>query len=372
MNIERILIIVGSIGSVIGGIWAVDEWLLPKIKPGISLFIGNYPWIGWTALVVLIASIAFWIGCRIERKRKPKSNAIQPPPVTPSIPKGASRIETIVDYPRQGATRTTVTIDYLDGLPNTPDIKRRNLFQKADSLYINQRYEDAIRLFRELLAGPYYPDEEIALLILIGNCFIGLGQLKEAKTNYENALSQAREYADKTGEAAALTNIGVFYNIRGILDKALQYHEQALQIYRILDDQEGEANALCNIGIVYETKDELVKALHHLQRALKIHRDTGRREGEAGDLCNIGLVYKKIGELDKALEYFQLALNIHRGIDYRQGEANDLGNIGIVYETRGEIDTALEKYEQALKIFKDIGAKLEIENLKNRINTLRH
>ena len=370
MSTERILVIIGSIGGVLGGVWAIDAWILPRVIPGFNLLIGSHPWIVWLALIVFVGSLAFWIGLRIERKGKPPSSGDQPPPIIPHIPQGARKVETVVDYPRPGATRTTVTVDYLDGLPNTPDLQRRNLFQKASGLFSNNKYEEAIPLFRELLARPYSPDEEIALQIFIGNCFAHLSQFEEAINHYKKAMHKARKHADAAGEATALTNLGAVYDTKGMLGKALEYQQKALMTNREIDNPMGEAINLGNIGIVYQIKGELDKALEHHQKALKINREIGYREGEASSLGNIGIVYKTKGELDKALEHYQQALKMYRKMGHREGQARGLSNIGNVYQIRGEIDKALEQYQQALKIFEDIGARREAETVKNLINNL--
>jgi len=366
MNIERILIIVGSIGSVIGGAWAVDEWLLPKISPGISLFIGNYPWIGWSALFMFIGSVAFLVGRRIERRRKPPFIDSQPPPIVPAIPKGARRVETVVDYPRPGATRTTVTIDYFDGLPNTPDVQRRNLFQKADNLYVNHKYEEAIQLFRELLVDPYSLDEEIALLILIGNCNKNLSKLEAAENYYENALSKARIHDNQAAEAAALTGLSTIHITKGILDKALKYNIQALGIHNQINNRLGQASNLGNIGIVYRKIGDLDKASQHFRQAFKIQQQIGDFEGAASSLGELGNVYMANEEFDKAFEQYKQALNIDRKIGDIQGQATGMTGLGIFYSMKGEFDTALQYFQQALNIYERIGNKQgEAGNLCN-------
>lgn len=407
MNIERILLIVGSIGSVIGGVWAIDEWLLPSISPGISLLIGNYPWIGWLALFIIIGSITFWAGRRIERRRKPSLMDSQPPPIVPFIPKGARRVETVVDYPKPGTTRTIVTVDYVDGLPTTPNPQRRNIFQQANNFYTNRNYEEAITLFRKLLVQPYSPSEEIALHIFIANCFRNLYKFKEAESHYKNALEKSEKHADLVGKAVALTNLSAVYNDRGMLDnalmlhkqavriqgeigdlqgeavnlanignaylkkgelnKAIQYFKQALKIDKKIEDRKGEAQDLKYIGNLYLLKNEFNRALLHFQQALKLDSETGDREGEVNALCNIGIVYDETIELDKAREQYQKAIAIYREIGDRRGEAKSLSNVGATYLATGDLNKALQYFKQAQKIFKDTDAKQEAEIVKNLI-----
>ncbi|MBE0415434.1 MAG: tetratricopeptide repeat protein [Dehalococcoidia bacterium] len=152
-------------------------------------------------------------------------------------------------------------IVYLDGLPETPDKKRRDAFNKGYSLTQRNRYSKAIKAFSKCLDFEPTESERIALLILIGNCFFNLSELEEAEGHYKEAETAAKKANNNEGRAAALGNIGLIYQTKGELDKALDYHEQSLEIARDIGRKEGEANALGNIGGIHWAKREPDKAL---------------------------------------------------------------------------------------------------------------
>jgi Flp pilus assembly protein TadD len=349
MRTERVLVIVGS---VLGIAWAVDAWVLPRVVPGVGLLIGSYPWVGWLALAAILVAVAFWVGRRIGRKGKSPPPDSQPSPIVPTIPQGARRVETVTDYPRPGVTRTITTVEYVDGLPNTPDLQRRNLFKKANNLYKNHKYEEAIPLFYELLSQPYSDAEETALHITIGNSLANLSKFNEAEDHYEKALEKARKHTDKKGEAAGLVNLAGIYIIKGMLAKALEYSEEALKINREIGDRSKEASSLDNIGIIYGIKWELNKAINYIEQSMKIYKEIGDQEGEVRALINMGIIYKKADKIDEAVEQYQQALKISKKIGDLDAEASALGNMGIAYKAKGELDIALELYQQSLKISK--------------------
>jgi tetratricopeptide (TPR) repeat protein len=260
---------------------------------------------------------------------------------------------------------------YIDGLPEMAEKKRRASLSSGLESMQDCKYDEAIGFFRECLASSTKQSEKVALLILIGNCFLSTSRLKEAEEQYREAETAARESADKEGLSTSLGNIGIVYQIKGDLDKALENYQQALKIHREIGDRYGEANSLGNLGNVYQIKGELNKALENYKQALKIDGEIGHREGEAKSLNNMGIVYGIKGELDKALEHHQQALKIHHEIGYRMGEANALGNIGNVYQIKGELNKALENYKQALKIFEEIGATQEVAMTREAINLVR-
>jgi len=181
--------------------------------------------------------------------------------------------------------------EYLDGLPDLKDKRRRELFEKGREHQKRHEHQEAIKAYEALLGLEPALSERAALHILIGNCFYAQSQLDAALGHYKEAEAAAREGQDKWGLASALGNSGIIYQQRGEPDKALGYHEQALAIHREIGDREGEANALGNMGIIYADKAEADKALEYYQQALPIYREIGNREGEGSVLGNIGSIY---------------------------------------------------------------------------------
>ena len=265
--------VIGAVSAIVGVAWAVDAWILP----------------------------------RVTGKHK-------------ELDKRIERIESKIGQ----------IAEYLDGLPQIADQKRKAGFEKAYHLYKEQNYREAIPAFEACFAPEATLRQRTALHVTIGNSFLRLSELEEAMGHYKQAETLAMEANDKEGLSAAVGNLGNVYLTKGDLDKALEYYQQAL----------------------------------------KIDREIGKREGEANDLGNMGIVYGIKGELDKALEHHQQALKIDREIGNREGEASDLGNMGNVYRIKGELDKALEYYQQALEIFEDMGANLEAERTKAKIRIL--
>ena len=220
---------------------------------------------------------------------------------------------------------------YPDGLAEMPEPRRLALLRKGLKAMQDYKYNEAIGFFRGCLGEGATESQKIALLILIGNCFLSMSRLNEAEGHYKEAEVAARESNDKEGLSAALGNMGIVYKIKG----------------------------------------ELNKALEHFQQALKIDREIGHREGEATTLGNMGNAYQIKGELDKALKHYGQALDIDREIGYREGEADQLGNMGLVYQTKGELGRALEHCQQALKIFEEIGAKKGVDITGENIRKLQ-
>jgi tetratricopeptide (TPR) repeat protein len=245
-------------------------------------------------------------------------------------PKLVDYLDTKFDSIKQPELTPLPVMDFVDGLPQLDDAKKRDAFENGMKLRDEHKPLEAIDRFRFLLSINPPDEQKAALLTLIGNSFLLTGNQDEALGHYKEAL-KAAENADSPGaKSVALGNIGLIYSDKGEADEALKYHQQALEI----------------------------------------HREIGFKQGEASALGNIGLIYRAKGEADEALKYHQQALEIHREIGYRQGEASQLGNIGLIYRAKGEADEALKYLQQALEIFESIGAEHLVNQTTNIIKKI--
>lgn len=261
--------------------------------------------------------------------------------------------------------------EYLNGLPKAPP-KIRRPFIEAQELEKDNKYREAIKQYEACFQPETTDSQRAALHILIGNCFLSLSEIEEAEEHYKEAEIIAREANNDEGLAAALSNRGIIYGIKGELDKAIYYCHQSLDIEREIGNREGEASVLGNIGIIYRYKGDNEKALEYYEQALNIAREKQLSKIEASQLGNIGIIYHLKGELDKALNYYHKAINIANEKQYNVIEANQLGNIGVIYGKKGELNKALEYLQHALNMFKEIGVTIETEKTERYIQDIMY
>jgi tetratricopeptide (TPR) repeat protein len=179
--------------------------------------------------------------------------------------------------------------EYLDGLPKSTGPVRTS-FDAGRAAMKAYKWDDAIAHFKDAIKSAS-GTQLVALYNLIGLCHYTPGRWDEALQAYEESRRLAQDFGEKQGEAAALGNIGVVWQLKGEWDKALEYQEKALQLDRELGNRQGEAQELGNIGLVWQDKGEWDRALEYHYKALKLDRELGDKQGEASDLGNIGNTY---------------------------------------------------------------------------------
>ncbi len=194
---------------------------------------------------------------------------------------------------------------YADGLSKMAEKRRGTLLNSGLKSMQRYEYDKAIGFFRQCLGAEAKLGGKVALLILIGNCFLSTSRLTEAEGSYKEAESIAKKINDKEGLSVALGNVAIVYRTKSEFDKALEHSQLCLNIFRELGNREGEAGILDNIGIIYRTKGQLNKAMEHFQLSLKIHKEIGNRKGEASVFGNMGNVHQMKGDLDDALEHYE-------------------------------------------------------------------
>lgn len=195
---------------------------------------------------------------------------------------------------------------------------------------------------------------EAAAMGNLGNAWLDLGEARKAIEYYEQRLVFAREIGDRSGERITL-NIGNAWNALGEPRKAIELYEQALAITREIGDRRSESSALCSLGVAWTSLGEPRKAIDFHEQALVISREIGDRRGEGSGLGELGNAWATLGEPRKALAFHEQWLVIAREIGDRSGEGIALGCLGNARAKLGEPRKAIELYEQWLVIAQEIG-----------------
>jgi len=234
------------------------------------------------------------------------------------------------------------------------DTKGESLFRKGD-------YDDAIKIFRNVLnisedIGD--KEEQSQALHNIGGVEIQKGNYEKAREHIKKAIAIRKERSDKIGLWKSYNNLGTSYYYESDMDKALEYYKKSLKIKNEIEGQKGLDGLLNNIALIFNSKGEIKKSLEYHNKSLNIRKKIGDKSGIATSLNNIGSIYEEKGDLDKALEYYNESLKIRQEIDDKAGIGTTINNIGKIHQHEGDFNKAEKYYERSLKIGEDIDNKL--------------
>jgi tetratricopeptide (TPR) repeat protein len=199
------------------------------------------------------------------------------------------------------------------------------------------------------------PTGQAHALTDLGVAHRGLGRPGPAIEHYQRALDLFRQVGDPAGQARALNNLGNVEQLSGRYQQAADQFEQALTLYRQTGDRTGEARALANLGTLEGRLGRYRPAIDHFAQALALYRRAGDRDGEAHTLNSLGSVEVRSGRYPQAGDHLQQALSLFRQLGDHTGEASVLDSLGLLHTRVGQPDQAAELHLQALAILRHAG-----------------
>ncbi|MFN3531757.1 MAG: tetratricopeptide repeat protein [Candidatus Brocadia sp.] len=186
----------------------------------------------------------------------------------------------------------------------------------------NQRYEDAIHMYKKSLTFPYsYPFIHYNL----GATYEKIGLIDMAIEEYKASLSN---HNDNT---LAFNNLGTLYDKQGFYDMAIEAYKQALTNNPYFPVTHN------NLGNTYDRIGNSEKAMAEYRAALKIDNNYADAHN------NIGAMYLKKGVLDKAIDELKNATQL------KPEHLDAHFNLGIAYATKGLYAEAMHELQLAIK-----------------------
>ncbi|GAA0390190.1 hypothetical protein Acor_46820 [Acrocarpospora corrugata] len=157
------------------------------------------------------------------------------------------------------------------------------------------------------------------------------------------------------GRAAVMANLGGIHWWLGNFREARTWFGQALAAAREAGDLEAEARSLGRLGVVSERLGELAEALEQLREALALCRRTGNRHGAGTQLINMGALYRRLGRPEEAADCQLEAASVFAEVGDLRLRGYALGNLGALYGLLGRHADALTHLEQALANCRESG-----------------
>ena len=152
-------------------------------------------------------------------------------------------------------------------------------------------------------------------------------------SKYEQAIKLYKQIlAINENIAAVHNNIGLIYYSYKKFNLALKFYKNALKI----DNKFIEAHN--NIAIIYEKLEQFENAIFHCQEAIKINPEFSKPYN------NLGSIYEELGEFKKAVSAYK------KSCELQPDSIEALNNLGSIYRYLGFYEKAISYYNAAIKI----------------------
>jgi len=172
-----------------------------------------------------------------------------------------------------------------------------NLLEKANQLFIEEKYDEAITLLEQFLEQN---PNAYQTYLSIGDCYREKGEFDKAIEEYNRVLEMAKidDLMGKEMAAKALAGIGECYLKKEDFETAQNYFKQSVDSY-----PENEILAY-NVGEIYFSNQKIDEAIHYFELATQIKPDWG------DPYLKLGYVYLNKADNAKAIENFEKFLEL--------------------------------------------------------------
>ena len=168
--------------------------------------------------------------------------------------------------------------------------------------------------------------------------YSNLGQTRRALEYHAQALSIAREIADRSQEARAIGNLANVYAVLGEIARALEYLEQALAIASEIGDRYNISICLATTAEVLIVESRLDEAMHRALESVNIGVEINSPTLASHGIGALALARLYMGDLAGA----RAAAEAARGHDDPQNNPNILALLGVIALRQGDLAAACE------------------------------
>jgi len=181
------------------------------------------------------------------------------------------------------------------------------------------------------------------------------GNWKEAISNYNKAILNARKVNDINIEASALNNIGIIHAKYGNYKEALEHYQKALKLFEEFHSVKNISNSYNNIGTILYKQDRLEEALIYFRKAGRKRKAGKTITGTA--YSNIAQIYQDLNKIDSSFHYINLAIPIKEKRNDIYGLIPLYNNLGLLYEKTGKYKHAINSYLKSLKLTEKVNSE---------------
>lgn len=213
----------------------------------------------------------------------------------------------------------------------------------------------ALTLTAILFAGHVIPGQvpdTTAVRALHEKALSFLGTYPDSLKFYrDSSYRLAVQLHDRLGTAESLTDLGIYYWLKGDYAAAIQTYDSSNLVYDELKMPSRKMKNLSNLGMVYGRLGDFPRAIQSLLESLRLSEAIGAKEVQAKTYNSLGVAYKNQGNIDEAFTSYSKSLALFKEVNQPENVAGSYSNIGNLYMLRKDMDQGLAYQMKALGIF---------------------
>lgn len=168
------------------------------------------------------------------------------------------------------------------------------------------------------------------------------------------SISLSRKLNFPRGEADAINNLAISFDITGEYDSSLFYFLEALRIYESIGHKPGIARALSNCGMVFQNLDSSRKSLSYHLRSFEMEKELGDSIGMAYSMIHVANLFTDLERSDSALYFYEQSVQILKSQGDRDGLTYSYVGLGEFYKETAP-QKAIDYLRAAEEIYQEFG-----------------
>jgi DNA-binding CsgD family transcriptional regulator/tetratricopeptide (TPR) repeat protein len=269
----------------------------------------------------------------------------------------------ILYSPRAAVEHLTRSLDALKHLGSTPSaavMRARGQAYETIGEFEQARsdYERALSIARETQDDPM----EWQSFLDLGFLWAGR-DYAQAGHWFRRSLDLAQEMADSNLRARSLNRIGNWLVNTGRVADGLQAHQEALAIFETLQDTQGMAETFDLLGMANGMYGDTVQAVEQYKHAIALLRVLDDHQGLISSLTTrmvyvspswVETTYSACEQPEHCSHDIAEALSLARQVDSLTGQAYVEWNAGLALASFGELGRGLAHAQESLRIATEI------------------
>lgn len=225
--------------------------------------------------------------------------------------------------------------------------------------------DEAMASYKRALESPAPPSVHGRAEIGIGNVYVSLGELDEARRSY----ARADPYFDVGSQRAAAlrSNRGTLALVAGDLVEAEQYLLESVEMYRLRGEPLLAAISQANLPTIYKRRGQLQRARATAAEAAAVFKSQGDRRHLAVISVNMASMATDLGEFDVTAVCLADARAGFAAASDAYGLAVVLGNEGVLNFLRGNLPEGRRCLEEAIREHQRLGFRHAVASWRSHL-----
>jgi len=237
--------------------------------------------------------------------------------------------------------KTKKNISYLQKLINL-------YYPTGKSAELIGDYKSSIHYYNKYLMYTKSSDDVVKVKIALGDVYLKNKDLKNAESNYQQALKTEEKRDNKSGIVNLNLKLGELETEKKNTVKAIEYYRSSQNTALQINDDQSVNQAYTDISNIYENENNFDEGIQINQEALNYNQERNNKVQESQNNIDLANFLIKNDKDEEAIEYLENSIIIAQKSGDIKNKSRAFKALSEAYDKTGKESEALIKYKEYL------------------------